>query len=275
METVLVLGPIDSDLATMTAGTAVATLPVANLQNVQPRKKWRSDSSTSETIDIVFADAVAADSLAAVGANFSASAQWRFIMAATADGLDDPPVDSGLQSVWPATGKPAVRYWPNYLSLLRWTNATACRFGRLTISDPSNADGYIEIGRLVVGQAWQPANNFDIGGTPLSYDPKDVVAETDYGYSFTDRRSRSAPRLFSLQFTAASHREILDGIAEIQRLAGLSGDVICCLDPAETTDFHRYSMQGRFTGPPQFTAPAAFDANGYTTGASIALKEFL
>jgi hypothetical protein len=148
-------------------------------------------------------------------------------------------------------------------------------FWRVEIIDPAAGQTYLEAGRLVLGRAWQPSTNFDIGGTPLAFDPTDVVAQTPSGHTFTDRRAGSPPRLFNIIITAANRREVMDGIAEIQRLRGTWGDVICCLDPGETTDFHLLSMQGRLTQGGQFPSPALFDASGYTWGASILLREFL
>ena len=47
-------------------------------------------------------------------------------------------------------------------------------------------------------------------------------------------------------------------------LRGLWGDVICLLDTAATTDFHRHSMQGVFTAPQEHRIVPQFTANGET-----------
>ena len=51
-------------------------------------------------------------------------------------------------------------------------------------------------------------------------------------------------------------------------LRGGWGDVVCCLDPSESTDFHRFIMQGVFTDQqPRYTLPPAWDSDGNMFGA--------
>ena len=96
----------------------------------------------------------------------------------------------------------------------------------------------------------------------------------------TDKRRQVAQQLlqlgrFALQISAADRREVLDGIAEIQRLRGLWGDVICLLDPAATTDFHRHSMQGVFTAPQEHRIVPQFTANGEMWTVDLQLREII
>lgn len=270
---IVLLSPRDSDAATLIAGSEVSTLPVANLQSQQPKKVWRSGSAT-DYVAATFAAPVAANMVAIAGHNFSAAAVYRVRGADTlANATAAPAVDTGWQSAWPATGKPLYANWPRSLSALLWSNDSAFLCWRVDIADPSIGQAYIEAGRLVLGRYWQPSINFDLGGTPLAYDQRDVQVTTDYGEIFTDRRQRSAARRFGLQISAADRREVLDGIAEIQRLRGLWGDVICLLDPAATTDFHRHSMQGVFTAPQEHRIVPQFTANGEMWTVDLQLRE--
>lgn len=277
---ILLLSPTASDAATLTASSAISTLPVTNLQNVQPTRKWRSDSN-DVTLYVTFPEDaedidITANTLALVGVNFTHHALVRVRGAATSEALaSEPVVDTGLASPWPGGVKPYARKWPQFTVMAFWENDEPLRFWRIDIVDAGGGLTYLEAGRLMLGRAWQPTIDVDIGGEFLAYDPRDVVAETDRGHTFTDRRTDSPPRLFALNLTAGNRREIFDGLGEIQRLAGLAGDVVCCIDPADATDFHRYVMQGRFTAGPRYSAPVAFDAHGYTIGASINLREFL
>ncbi len=273
MARIAVLSPRDSDLATMAAGSEVATLPAVNLQNQQPKKVWRS-ASAADYITVTFGAPVAANMLALNGHNLSAGGVFRVRGADTlANTAAAPSVDTGWQSVWPATGKQADAYWPRYLSALLWSNDALFQYWRVDIADPAVSQIYVEAGRLVLGRYWQPTTNFDLGGTPLAYDPRDGQVTTDSGEIFTDRRQRSAARRFALQISAADRREMLDGIAEIQRLRGLWGDVICLLDPAATTDFHRHSMQGVFTAPQEHRIVPQFTANGEMWTVDLQLRE--
>ena len=275
MARMVVLSPYDSDLATIAAGTAVATLPAANVQSQQPKKVWRS-SSTADYLEVTFASPVAANMLAINGHNFTAAGVFRVRGAATiADTTASPLVDTGWTSVWPVTGKPSDAYWPRFLSALLWSNDALYPCWRVDFADPAVSQTYIEVGRLALGRYWQPTTNFDLGGTPLGRDQRDVQTVTDYGEIFTDRRQRSASRRFSLQISAADKREVNDGIGEIQRIAGMHGDVFVLLDPNATTDFHRNSMQGVFTAPQEHQFTQQFTTSGEAWSVSFPLREVI
>lgn len=272
---VVVLSPRDSDLATMSASSEVATLPIANVQTMSPKKVWRT-SATEDYANITFAGPLAANMLALNGSNLSAGGVYRVRLASSLAGLtSSPPIDTGWQSVWPTTGKPADASWPRYLSALLWSNDALYQYARVDIADPDNADGYIEVGRLALGRYWQPEITIDLAGTPLGFDQRDVQTVTDYGETFTDRRNASAPRLFNVQISAADKREVFDGIADIRRLRGMWGDVFVLLDPNATTDFHRLSMQGVFTTQQQHAMAQLFTENGEMYSVDLTLREVI
>lgn len=273
MARIVVLSPYDSDRATIAAGTAVTTLPAANVQSQQPKKVWRS-SSVADYLEVTFAAPVAANMLAINGHNFTAAGVFRVRGANTIAATTAAPlVDTGWVSAWPVTGKPSDAYWPRFLSALLWSNDALYQCWRVDFADPSVSQTYIEVGRLALGRYWQPTTNFDLGGTPLGRDQRDIQTITDYGEIFTDRRQRSAARRMSLQISALDKRETLDGVQEIQRLAGMSGDVFVLLDANATTDFHRFSMQGVFTSQQEHQIVPQFTAAGEMWTANFPLRE--
>lgn len=275
-QSLLILSPAASDAATLAASSEVSGLGVANVQNVQPRKKWQTTGTAAEYITGTFASAVAANSLALVGHNLSASATVRVRLANSAGAVTSAPVvDTGVVSAWPATGKPSVTSWNHHTTLKTWSNSTALTNFRIDIADPAPVTTYQEFGRLALGAKWQPTLSFDLGGTPLGFDVRDIQRVTDYGQLFTDRRNLSPARIFELSIYALNKREAFDGIYELQRLRGMWGDVICCLDPSETTDLHLFTMQGAFVSPGAYTLPPAFDSSGNMFGAGIRLREFI
>lgn len=243
---------------------------------MQPKKKWRSSGASAEYLTVDFGTAgCAANGLALIGHNFTSAATIRVRGKNTLPVTSSPTVDTTALSAWPATGKPSDSYWPQFLSWLSWSNSTALRYWQIDFADAGNAAGYLEAGRLMLGAYWRPTLNFDIGGTPIGRDQRDVAVATDYGQTFTDRRTRSAPRVASLQISSVDRRELLDGIAEIMRLRGVWGDVAALLDADETTDFHRYSMQGIFSVPQAHQLVPQFTANGAMWTASINLREII
>lgn len=276
MASFIILSPASSDAATLAASSAVSGLDVTNLQNVQPRKKWRTTGTAAEYVTVAFSSGVAANCLALVGHNLSGSATVRVRGANSAAAVTAAPVyDSTAISAWPATGKPSVSSWNHFTLLKTWSNNTALTNWRIDLADSAPATTYLEAGRLALGAMWQPTPSFDLGGTPLGFDTVDVQTRTPYGSLFTDRRNASPARIFELAIYALNKREAFDGLYELQRLRGMWGDVICCLDPSETTDLHRFTMQGAFTMGGAYTLPPAFDSSGNQFGAGIKLREFI
>lgn len=275
-EALILMSPAASDSATVAASSEASGLPATNLQTVQPRKKWRSTGTSAEYLLVTFAAGVACDCLALVGHNLGASATVRIRGANSGAAVTAAPVyDSGVVSAWPTSGKPSVTSWSQHTLLKKWSNSTALTNWRIDLADSAPVTTYLEAGRLALGDCWQPSIGFDVGGTPLGFEAADVQTRSAYGGLFTERRSASPPRTFDLAIYALSKREAFDGIYEIQRLRGLWGDVICCLDPSETADLHRFTMQGAFTAGGAYTLPPSFDDAGNMFGAGIKLREFI
>lgn len=273
---VLVLSPIDSDAATFAASSQVASLPVGNLQSIQPGKVWRTDGVTEAYITVAFQRALAVNAIALIGHNLSAAGVYRVRLAdSEANTTAAPAVDTGWQSVWPTTGKPNDSSWPRWLSSMTWSNAALYQYARIDIADASPLATYIEAGRLMLGTYWQPTANIDLGGIPLGFDARDTQTLTEYGSTFTDRRTASAPRVFQVTISAADREEVLTGIADIMRLAGMWGDVVCLLNPTATTHFHRHSMQGVFGTQQRHQMVPLFTANGESWSVELNLREVI
>ena len=274
-EPLILLSPAASDAATVAASSEASGLPATNLQNVQPRKKWRS-AGTSAYLLVTYSVGVACNAFALVGPNLSGSGTVRIRGANSLAAVTAAPVyDSTVVSAWSTTGKPSVANWPQHTLLKKFSNSTALTVWRIDLADSAPVTTYLEAGRLALGTCWQPSINFDLSGTPLGFDISDVQTRTPYGGLFTDRRTISPPRIFEIAIYALNKREAFDGIYEIQRLRGMWGDVICCLDPTETTDLHRMTMQGAFTMGGAYTLPPVFDGDGNMYGAGIKLREFI
>jgi hypothetical protein len=272
-EKYILLSPIDSDAATLGASSAVPSLPVANLQNVRPRKVWRADG-TNEWVSFSFDLPYAANCVCMSGHNLTADAVWRVVGASTLAALGSAPdVATAWQTVHPLGFKPTLRYWRSYGGLIRWTNDSAFQFWRVEIADPGNPAGYIEAGRMAMGRFFQGTLNIDFGGTPYGFDPADVQTITPYGEIFTDRRTRSAPRKIAVQVSGEDRRTVMDGVSEIMRMAGMWGDVFCCLDPASVEDFHRLFIQGVFDQPQQHSPVPQFNGNGEVWTIGLSLRE--
>lgn len=278
MAKVVILSPRESDASTLTASSQTAALPVSHLQQMQPKQKWRTDSALSPYIEFDFGSAgCAANGFALVGHNLTSAATLRIRGKATYPVTSSPTIDTTALSAWPATGKPTDPYWPHFLSWLSWSNSTSLRYWRLDIADAGNTDGYVQAGRLMLGPYWTPGFlNFDFTGVPYGFDQTDIQDTTESGETFTDRRALSAPRLFQTQVSAGEEDDVLAGIAEIRRLRGMWGDVVCLLDPTATTHFHRKSMQGVFNAKQKHILTPQTSPNGQSLWtAELPLRELI
>src|SRR5579864_7228691 len=118
MKNVLLMSPALSDAATLAGSSQVASLPIANLQAMQPKKKWRS-TGTTEYVTADMGAAVACNGLALIGHNLTSAATLRVRAAASAANVTaSPALDTGAVSAWPVSGKPADVNWPQYFSWL-------------------------------------------------------------------------------------------------------------------------------------------------------------
>ena len=61
----------------------------------------------------------------------------------------------------------------------------------------------------------------------------------------------------------------------VQRLRGGHGDVIVCLDPNATTDFHRFSMQAVFTSPQEHQIVPQFNGGDVMFTVALPLREVI
>lgn len=144
----------------------------------------------------------------------------------------------------------------------------------ITISDPDNANGYVQIGRLFVGSQLEPEIGEDWGDASFGYvDPSDS-SKSKGRVKFTF--SRPMLRTTTLAFKHLTAREGLGALLSAQRQAGLSGEVIVVPSrPAWTTVgdvlavdsvWHARAFMGNFTELDKITHPYL---NAYAMTVSI------
>ena len=156
----------DHDTATLTASSAASGTPIENTQRNDRAEIFRSADLAELVIEGTLPAGAFVDSLQLLGNNLSATGSVRLTLL---EG-ETEPWDSGEQStgeiipagIWRAGIDP---WGATYNDQLR-NPATMFRFPitpitgyRITINDPGNAAGAIEIGRIVLGQDWVPEFN--------------------------------------------------------------------------------------------------------------------
>ncbi len=114
---------------------------------------------------------------------------------------------------------------------LLWVPASVNqRWMRIDVKDPDNGDGFFSTGRLIVANAWQPANNFQYGSKERHED----TARFDKGISgdllITPGKIKNGAEI---QLDFISDAEKRDFLRPLLRLRGASKDMLVVGDPED------------------------------------------
>lgn len=102
-----------------------------------------------------------------------------------------------------------------------WLPAQQAALGvAIDIRDPDNLQGYIEAGRLVMGEYWSPVNNPDYGASMTIMDAS-THYRTDSGDLCTEIGTRSRKMPLQLSGLPAADRTALAGILRSNGMAGV------------------------------------------------------
>lgn len=219
-----------ADAATITATPAmVATLPVENVQTLSRAKVARTNGNpTFQVMDFEMPASELANALVLVGVNFTGSATFRlqawnrsamggqktvdtpFLLAIEVKSLGDlvwgvDPLGASLMDGW------AYRY------TLLWFQEAKIQSFRVTISDPTNSDGYMELSRLMLGRYFSPAKNMAYG-LEMGWIDKSSQYRTDGGTLRSDPLPSYRRWRFSLEAVENDERnQLLDHIRAVGR----------------------------------------------------------
>lgn len=168
--------------------------------------------------------------------------------------------DSGWSAAWPAGMVPQAlleweddNFWLGTLSqnaragfqsplIHILPSAVNMRYWKVEIGDTGNPDGYVQIGRLFLAQGWRPGINYAFGAE-LGYQDPTLVETSLSGAEFFDVRSRYRAFGFELQFMTGA--ESYGYALELQRLAGISGEVLLVPDSDDAANMPRRAFVGR------------------------------
>jgi hypothetical protein len=122
---------------TVAATSSHATYPIANIQNQRLSRVWRSDTAVVTNVDITIdlINAREVDIIGLANNNFSASATVQIDAGTTTSVLDFS----------------TTMTWRQFTSFKLLSPSQSYRYWRIRINDPSNADGFLEVGYLLLG----------------------------------------------------------------------------------------------------------------------------
>lgn len=218
MPNIRVINSNVADQATVAAtSSASAALGPANLQTDDTGAVWRS-SGTTETLTATWAAAQTFGAVVLPYANLSSLATVQVkVYANTGDAA--PAYDSGAVLACP----------PTPLNLLSWgfdklgVNAysyvgaaiarvyipqIAAQKVAITIVDAGNPAGYLEVGRLIIGQYWEGKKNVDYGATLTHVDTTNNV-RSDAGQLLSDVGTTHRQLSFNMSNLTPDERQAL------------------------------------------------------------------
>lgn len=245
MAQILIAEPGLGDGSILSSSATIATsMPLSNLQTMQPTDKTRF-------IDLTQTISITIDASAIFGAGLLYT-QWNAIYLpfnnTTSAGVISLASSSSLAGLagaaittyptWPAPGlKP---YFPRVHSRIYLPTPSTDPYIMITIADSANPDGFIDIGRLYIADGYVPQYPMAFGEMPNPTELERVIrAEGGPTYA----RQSGIDENFNpvLQtYSDAGKAEFYNRIQRIKRLRGTSRDILIDYDVLDNT----YAMDG-------------------------------
>lgn len=220
-------------LATLSGGSWQAAYPLGNLQNPQFAVKARStNASTGSTVVLADLGATprAIQCIAILSHNLSFAAQVRVRgfsdsgYTAMAAGADSGALYAYPQAI---TAEQALDYPDHYI--FAFAAPKTARYWKIEITDTANANGWVEFGRLWLGEGTlAPAVSISYGAA-LGYENRDVISESIGGAVWGDNRTPRRVAAISFdQLQGAEKRQALI----MQKTLGKTGELLYVMDSA-------------------------------------------
>lgn len=234
---------------TASGGSWLAALPVTNVTTSELATVARStnDDESSTIIRLDLGSARSLRAFAVVNHNLSSAAQWKVDLGTSSGGTQ---VYSGSWTPWLSAsfeaglvaagmeddeylrdGTPAIIVLPSTLS---------ARHVTISISDTTNANGYVQVGRVFAGGGFIPTYNAAYGLRD-SWIDLSTKEQSESGAQWATARRRLKQVEFVLEGLSLDEGETLH---EMQRVLGTIDEVLYVPDMNSTATTQRYGFLG-------------------------------
>ncbi len=246
----------DFDDATAAATSSASGFPLTNAGANSKASVWRSTSLSSQTISGDWAGT--AKTINCVALAFTNLIEGSTVRVKLYQEIADvsPYYDSGVRTVWFAYDPPdgfttigliAFPFGGGVHFPVFFNAATVKKF-EIIVTSSGNPDGYIEVGRVLIGNAWSPEHNAEYGATIGHVDESEINRTA--GGQYVDRRGMHKTISFDLRYLSDSDRSELSSIV---RRNGKRSPVFVSMYPDETDEiFQNGNLFGYFRDPAQF-----------------------
>lgn len=266
MARMLLLYDNAADEGTLSGGSWPLTL--ANMQDPRPTRRARSADLTPDAtqFQIVLNTVRTFRALAFGPTNFTSSARYRIYSTDEATGEirnDTGWTDIGVQAVPSLTlAWEDPNFWtgvqpiddPDKAGIFVvhvFDGPATGKVWNFELDDPGNPDGFLEIGRLFMGTAWQPSINFAPQGNSFGFRPKTSVQESLGGTRYYTRRKSARQAKFA--FPALPDQEVWDDVYRIQAISNLDRQVFLIPDPDDIDNRNKRSFLGNLDELPSIS----------------------
>jgi hypothetical protein len=140
------------------------------------------------------------------------------------------------------------------------------RYWHVEFDDVANPAGYIQIGRVFIGPAWQPSINMSHDGASIGWETKTEVQEALSGGESFQRRVPYRVQRFTLNYL--DQDEMFTQAFEIQRQGGIDQELLFIFDPDDTI----HAIRRRFLARMRTLSPIEFPV-GTRNNVAFELKE--
>jgi len=232
------------DAATLTASSEATGYEVSNLQDQRRKKTWRSTSVTGEYISINAA--ITANMIALINHNLTYEGTFRVTATNSDDYVSNLLLDEtfdGWETVWgygeggyglhgyggvPLESEMDEVFTDNVRIYYFSAGSITASYWRVYFTDDDNADGYIELGRIMLGSYFEPTNNFTYkwGFTPVD---RTKVDYTKGGQPV--RYVRTKRYDIELHFPTVTRTDRWENFLELIGSYGIRKDIILQLFP--------------------------------------------
>jgi hypothetical protein len=240
MQNMILATPVLSDAATITGSASSGDGDISNLKKMSLRKVYRVVSETAYiNVDLLSAEEINLISL--IGHNGVAAGVCRVRANSTNDFSGAVAYDSGNlplrsnQLAYVDTGGALDKN----LFLLYLAASQTYRYWQIDITNTGGA--YLDIGRLYVSKAFQPATNMDYGIAEGYIDPSRKY-RTVSGEVMSVERSKYRFCEFTLGY--ATKEDMFNEVFEIESARGRTRDVLFVPDPDEKEFLQKRSYYG-------------------------------
>lgn len=247
-----------SDGATLSGGSWLASLPLANLQRGELAAVARTVSASPADSQLrVSFDRVRRLRTVLLGPT-NLRPTYRCRIRASNDGFVSLAYDSGwlqpqsspdpLALDWsepefwfgtidhddPERGLWLIHVLPQEVAAREWS---------IELDDAGNPAGYIEAGRLFLGRSWVPSTGIAVSGNGLSFEAASLSSTALSGARHFLRRK--AARRFRFAFDHLPEAEAFDEAYRLMRVAGVDGQVFVLPEPDDAMHLQQRSFLGR------------------------------